>query len=164
MSYVRFAAMIIVSTVIMFALMYLNTFALNHVFFSQARAWMALLMGAVMAATMLLFMWNMYASRNINFAILAVSALVFAISLWLVRSQATVDDVSYMKAMIPHHSIAIMTSDRAHIHDPRVRKLADGIIAAQVKEIAEMKTLIEDLKEHPVSSNAPQMVPTVSPQ
>ncbi|TQN57158.1 DUF305 domain-containing protein [Agrobacterium tumefaciens] len=164
MSYVRFAAMIIVSTVIMFALMYLNTFALNHVFFSQTRAWMALLMGAVMAAIMLIFMWNMYASRNINFAILAVSALVFAISLWLVRSQATVDDVSYMKAMIPHHSIAIMTSDRAHIHDPRVRKLADGIIAAQVKEIAEMKTLIEDLKEHPVSSNAPQMVPTVSPQ
>lgn len=105
MSYVRFAAMIIVSTVIMFALMYLNTFALNHVFFSQARAWMALLMGAVMAAIMLIFMWNMYASRNINFAILAVSALVFAISLWLVRSQATVDDVSYMKAMIPHHSM-----------------------------------------------------------
>lgn len=164
MSYVRFAAMIIVSTVIMFALMYLNTFALNHVFFSQTRAWMALLMGAVMAAIMLIFMWNMYANRNINSAILAVSAGVFAISLWLVRSQATVDDVSYMKAMIPHHSIAIMTSDRAHIHDPRVRKLADGIIAAQVKEIAEMKTLIEDLKEHPVSSNAPQIVPTVSPQ
>ena len=51
-------------------------------------------------------------------------------------------DVSYMKAMIPHHSIAIMTSERAHIRDPRVRKLADGIIAAQVREIAEMQGLI----------------------
>lgn len=164
MSYVRFAAMIIVSIVIMFGLMYLNTFASDHIFFSQTRAWMALLMGAVMAAIMLLFMWSMYANRNINFAILAVSAGVFAVSLWLVRSQETVDDVSYMKAMIPHHSIAIMTSDRAHIRDARVRKLADGIIAAQVKEIDEMKALIKDLEEHPISSNAPEIAPTVSPE
>ncbi|TIX93572.1 DUF305 domain-containing protein [Rhizobium sp. P44RR-XXIV] len=164
MSYLRFTAMVIVSTVIMFGLMYLNTFASDHVFFSQTRAWMALLMGAVMAAIMLMFMWNMYANRNINFAILAMSAGVFAISLWLVRSQATVDDLSYMKAMIPHHSIAIMTSDRAHIRDPRVRKLADGIIAAQVKEIGEMEALIKDLEEHPVSSNVPEMAPTVSPE
>ena len=164
MSYVRFAASIIVSIGIMFGLMYLNTFASDHIFFSQTRAWMALLMGAVMAAIMLLFMWSMYANRNINFAILAVSAGVFAVSLWLVRSQETVDDVSYMKAMIPHHSIAIMTSDRAHIRDARVRKLADGIIAAQVKEIDEMKALIKDLEEHPISSNAPEIAPTVSPE
>lgn len=31
MSYGRFAAMIAVSTVIMFGLMYLNTFALDHI-------------------------------------------------------------------------------------------------------------------------------------
>lgn len=73
--------------------------------------------------------------------------LVFALALWLVRSQATVEDVSWMKAMIPHHSIAILTSERAHISDPRVRKLADGIIEAQRKEIAEMKALINDLKK-----------------
>jgi len=53
--------------------------------------------------------------------------------------------VSWMRAMIPHHSIAILTSERAHISDPRVRKLADDIIAAQRREIAEMKALIREL-------------------
>ena len=86
---------------------------------------------------MLGFMTHMLKNKGTNVAILVGSAAVFAVALWLVRSQATVDDVSYMKAMIPHHSIAIMTSKRAQIKDPRVRKLADGIIEAQVREIGE---------------------------
>ena len=144
-SYARFGAMITTSTVVMFALMYLNTYALDHVFFSETRAYMAVLMGATMTVVMLAFMWGMYKTTRANVAILAASALLFAASLWLVRSQETVEDVSWMRAMIPHHSIAILTSERAHISDPRVRKLADGIIAAQRKEIAEMKALIKDL-------------------
>jgi hypothetical protein len=150
MSYRRFLAMITTSTVVMFGLMYLNTFSIDHVLFSQTRLWMALLMGAVMAAVMLGFMWSMYADARTNVLILAASALVFAASLWLVRSQATVDDVAYMKAMIPHHSIAIMTSERAHIRDPRARRLAKGIIVAQRREIAEMKYLIDDIERHGV--------------
>lgn len=146
MTYGRFAAMIATSTVIMFGLMYLNTYALDHIFFSETRAYMALLMGAVMAVIMLAFMLSMYRNPTANIAIFAGAILVFAASLFLVRSQETVDDVSYMRAMIPHHSIAIMTSRRAHISDPRVRELADGIIEAQVKEIAEMKALIADLE------------------
>jgi hypothetical protein len=159
MSYARFAAMIAVSTVVMFDLMYLNTYAADHVFFSQTRAWMALLMGAVMAIIMLGFMWEMYNNKRVNISIVIASVLVFAISLWLVRSQETVSDVSYMQAMIPHHSIAIMTSMRAHIRDPRVRKLADGIIEAQVREIGEMKQLIAALKQNPPPSNAPDLPP-----
>lgn len=146
MSYWRFAAMIATSTVVMFGLMYLNTYALDHVFWSETRTWMALLMGAVMAVIMLSFMLSMYSDRRINIAIYAASALVFGLALWLIRSQATVGDAQYMKAMIPHHSIAIMTSERANITDPRVRKLADEIIEAQRREIAEMKTLINDLE------------------
>lgn len=115
MSYGRYALMIAASTVIMFGLMYLNTFEAGHVFFSQTRMWMALLMGATMAIVMLGFMWMMYPSGPANVAILIVAAIVFAGSLWLVRSQATVDDVSYMEAMIPHHSIAVLTSSRASI-------------------------------------------------
>jgi uncharacterized protein (DUF305 family) len=138
----------------MFGLMYLNTFATDHVWYSQTRTWMALLMGAVMAAVMLGFMWGMYKNRAANIAILAASIAAFAVSLWLVRSQQTVSEVSYMKAMIPHHSIAILTSERAHIRDPRVRKLADGIIEAQVKEIGEMKNLIADLEAHPTPADA----------
>ncbi len=103
------------------------------------------MMGATMAIIMLAFMLGMYKNAKVNLAIFAGSAALFAVALWLVRSQATVDDVSWMKAMIPHHSIAILTSERAHISDPRVRKLADGIIEAQRKEIGEMKALIEEL-------------------
>jgi uncharacterized protein (DUF305 family) len=164
MSYTRFFAMIAASTLVMFGLMYLNTFAFDHVFFSQTRWWMAFVMGAVMTMVMLGFMWSMYKSNRLNLAIIVTSIAVFAISLWLVRSQETVSDVSYMKAMIPHHSIAIMTSARAHIRDPRVRKLADGIIEAQVREIKEMKNLIADLESHPLAANAKDLSPSVGTQ
>jgi len=159
MSYARFGAMVATSTIVMFVLMYLNTYALDHVWFSQTRAWMALLMGAVMAVIMLGFMRRMYPDRRRNIAILVASIVVFAASLWLVRSQSTVDDVSYMKAMIPHHSIAIMTSTRARIRDPRVRRLADGILEAQRREIAEMSQLIASLETTPVPEGAPLLAP-----
>lgn len=157
MSYARFAAMIATSTVVMFGLMYLNTYALDHVAFSETRAFMALVMGAVMAALMLGFMWGMYPNRRINLAILLASIAVFAGALALVRTQATVGDVAYMRAMIPHHSIAILTSERAHIRDPRVRLLADRIIDAQVREIGEMKALVADLSRNPPPADAPDL-------
>lgn len=149
MTYGRFFAMIATSTVVMFILMYLNTYALDHVTYSQTRTWMAIYMGAVMAIIMIGYMWAMYENTSANVAIVVGSAVVFATSLWLVRSQETVGDISYMKAMIPHHSIAIMTSERAQIQDPRVRQLADEIIEAQVREIDEMKQLIRDLEAEP---------------
>ena len=145
-NYAKFGAMIATSTPVMFGLMYLNTYQLDHVFFSETRAYMALVMGASMAIVMLAFMPKMYPRRGVNLAIYASGLLIFAVSLWLVRSQATVDQVSWMKAMIPHHSIAILTSERADIRDPRVRKLADSIIEAQRREIDEMKGLIEELE------------------
>jgi len=146
MKYAKFGAMIATSTLAMLILMYLNTYQMDHIFFSETRAYMALVMGASMAIIMLAFMLHMYPSRSANIAIVVGSILVFAVSLWLVRSQQTVGDVSWMKAMIPHHSIAILTSERARISDPRVRALADSIIDAQRKEIAEMKILIQDLE------------------
>lgn len=143
--YERFGATVAVSTVIMFGVMYLNSFQLDHVLFSETRTYMAILMGAAMAVVMVVGMKAMYPDRRINMAIIGGSAVVFVLALWLVRSQVTVGDVSYMRAMIPHHSIAILTSTRANIRDQRVRKLADGIIETQRREIAEMKVLIKDL-------------------
>jgi len=145
--YARFGAMIATSTVVMFGLMYLNTYQLDDIFFSETRAYMALVMGATMVVIMLGFMLGMYSNRRVNIGIFVGSAVVFSLALWLVRSQATIEDVSYMKAMIPHHSIAILTSERAAIADPRVRKLADQIIEAQRREILEMKALIKDLRD-----------------
>lgn len=145
-SYQRFAAMIATSTVVMFGLMYSTVLQLDHVWWSQTRFWMALFMGAVMAVIMLGFMLGMYTHRKRNTAIFAGSAVLFVLALYLARSQQTVRDVAWMKAMIPHHSIAILTSERARISDPRVRKLATSIIEAQRREIAEMETLIAELE------------------
>jgi uncharacterized protein (DUF305 family) len=145
-SYGRFGAMIATSTVVMFGLMYLNTYQRDHVFFSETRAYMALVMGASMAVIMLGYMMGMYQNRRANLAIVLGSVAVFVAALWLVRSQATVTDVAWMKAMIPHHSIAILTSERATISDPRVRKLADQIIESQRREIEEMEALISELE------------------
>ena len=109
--YARFGAMVATATVIMLGLMYLNTYQWDHIFFSETRAYMALIMGSVMAIVMLLFMHKMYTNKRANAGIIVGSIVVFVLSLWLVRSQTTVEDVSYMRAMIPHHSIAILTSD-----------------------------------------------------
>ncbi len=144
-SYGRFIAMVGTSTAIMFGLMYLNTYSLEHIYWSETRFYMTFVMGAVMAVVMLLFMWSMYKSMTANVAILAGSAVLFAGALWLVRSQETVQDESWMSAMIPHHSIAIMTSKRAEITDPRVKMLAEEIVVAQDREIAEMRYLLADI-------------------
>jgi hypothetical protein len=142
MSYVRFGLMILTSTVVMFVLMYLNTYAWEHVFFSETRTYMAIMMGAVMAIIMLAYMLGMYDNTTLNIAIFVGAIILFGASLWLVRSQVTVSGTSYMRAMIPHHSIAIMTSERAGITDARVAKLAAEIAEAQRREIAEMRYLI----------------------
>ena len=134
--YWKFLLMIGVSTVVMFGMMYLNVYALDHIFFSRTRVFMALMMGAVMAVIMLLFMWKMYENKKINVMILAASLLVFAGSLFMVRSQTTVNDTAWMKAMIPHHSIAILTSKRADLKDPEVKKLAEEIIQAQEEPLS----------------------------
>lgn len=146
--YTRFFAMIAMSTAAMLGLMYLNTYTLAHVTWSETRFYMAFVMGAAMAIIMLTFMLGMYKDQKRNLAIYAASIFVFLGALWLVRSQATVNDRSWMSAMIPHHSIAILTSERANIEDIRVRQLADEIIEAQRREIAEMKWLLEDIEEN----------------
>lgn len=145
-SYKRFAAMIATSTVVMFGLMYSTVHSWSDVWWSQTRFWMALYMGASMAIIMLAYMLGMYTNRRRNVAIFAGSAVVLVAGLFLARSQATVRDVAWMKAMIPHHSIAILVSERARISDPRVRRLADQIIESQRREIAEMEALIAELE------------------
>ena len=145
--------MIFTSTAFMLVMMYFNSYSIEHVFFSETRLYMAIYMGAMMAVIMLLFMLNMYESKTKNVAILAGSVAVFCFALFLVRSQATIEDRAWMKAMIPHHSIAILTSGRANIADARVQQLAKEIISAQEREIKEMEWLIADIKENGIASS-----------
>ncbi|MDQ8180520.1 DUF305 domain-containing protein [Pelagicoccus sp. SDUM812005] len=147
--------MIATSIVVMFFLMYLHSYQLlDHAWFSETRLFMALIMGAGMIVVMLSFMLGMYRNKKANIAIYLGGVALFLISLWLVRSQATVDDSDYMEGMIPHHSIAILTSERAGIEDPRVRELADEIIKAQRREIKEMEWLIADIAENGIAASA----------
>ena len=145
MSWVRFAVMMAVSILIMFFLMYQLIYSPDHATFSVNRLLASLVMGSVMTIVMLVFMWSMYGGQGTKITVLAVATLSAVTLLVVNRSQALIGDVSFMKAMIPHHSIAINNAEKASIHDPRVRKLANEIIASQVREIAEMKLLIADI-------------------
>lgn len=144
--YPKFLLMMAASFVIMYAVMYLNTYQLDHVYFSMTRFYMTCLMISAMALLMLGFMLKMYNDRKKNIAIVIGSLLLFFVSLFLVRAQKPIGDILWMRAMIPHHSIAILTSERADIKDPEVKKLANDIIKAQKKEIEEMKSMIKRLE------------------
>ncbi len=148
MGWGRFAAMIATSVVLMFFLMYQLIYSLDHAFFSVNRLLASLLMGAVMTLVMLGFMWPMYRGMGTKVAVLAGAALAGVVLLAVNRSQALIGDAAFMRAMIPHHSIAINNARKASIHDPRVRALADEIIESQVREIAEMRLLLDDLARH----------------
>ncbi|MFO8140979.1 MAG: DUF305 domain-containing protein [Marinobacter sp.] len=148
MGWGRFAAMIATSTFIMFFLMYQLVYSFDHALLSLNRLIASLVMGCVMTVVMLSFMWSMYKGVATKIAVLVLAALLGVILLFANRSQLVIGDVDFMKSMIPHHSIAINNSRNASISDPRVRKLADEIIAAQVREIAEMKLLLNDIAQN----------------
>ena len=146
MSWMRFAGMIATSTVIMFFLMYQLVYSMDHALFSMNRFIASLVMACVMAVVMLGFMWSMYQGKGTKVAVVLVAAVLGIALLAVNRGQMLIDDSAFMQSMIPHHSIAINNARKATISDPRVRKLADGIIEAQVLEIAEMKLLLEDIE------------------
>ena len=149
-NYVRLSLMVGTSVILMFGITYLESFRIiDHAYFSETRVFVALLMGTTMVVVMMVYMIGMYPRKTANIYIFLGAVLVFAGLLYLLRSQITVDDVDYMEAMIPHHSTAILTSERAEITDPRVRKLADETIKAQRLEIAEMKALTAALQGGP---------------
>lgn len=164
-NYLKFFAMIGTSMLLMFLLMYLNSYQiLDHAWFSETRLFMTLIMGSVMTAVMLLFMWGMYENKRLNVAILIGAGLMLVLAVGLVRSQTTVTGVDYMEGMIPHHSIAILTSERAGIEDPRVRQLADAIIEAQRREIKEMAWLIEDIKANGLAQSEEEAAARAVPE
>ena len=145
-SYVKFAAMMTVSFVIMHAVMFLNADIFEHVMLSTTRTYMTILMVAPMAISMILFMWKMYENKKINYIILTSAVIIFIGTLAMLRNQTLIADVQWMKAMIPHHSSAIMVSQKAHLTDPEAQKLAEDIIKAQKEEIAQMQEMIKRLE------------------
>lgn len=148
-TYTKFVLMLVVSFVCMYSTMYLNTYKIDHIYFSLTRFYMSCLGISAMAIIMFVAMRSMYKDKKKNIAIVLTSILLFMTALTLVRKQKPViGDVLWMKAMIPHHSIAILTSERADIQDPEVKKLFKEIIEAQKIEIEEMKAMIKRLENN----------------
>lgn len=154
--YLRFAAMIVTAGVVMFVLMYFHTYELSHVRWSETRFFMTLLMVGSMMIVMMGFMLGMYKNARWNIAIMAGGLALMVVATFFVRTQITVQDSSYMKAMIPHHSIAILTSENSDLQDVRVCELAVEIIDAQRREISEMEWLIDDISKNGPASTAEQ--------
>ncbi len=147
MSYRKFSGMMLFSFVIMYAVMFLNVDEANHIYISTTRTYMALLMVSSMAVVMMLMMSKMYPNKKLNTGILLGSVILFGLVLAGLRTQTPIGDVQYMKAMIPHHSSAILVSKNANLKDPEVIKLSEGIIASQEKEIAEMKAILARMEK-----------------
>ena len=152
--YLRFGAMIATSVVVMYLTTYLNVFDVSHVHFSEERVYMALTMGGAMGVVMMAWMWGMYANRRWNVGVIIASVMLVVVATFLSQSQILVEDGNYMRGMIPHHSIAILTSERSNIQDVRVRQLADEIIEAQRREIAEMEWLLADIARNGEATSA----------
>lgn len=140
--YPRFLLMLSISFMIMYSVTYLNVDQTEHIYLNLSRLYMTILMVAPMAVVMLLMMGKMYRNKKANSTILAGSLVVFAAALFLLRSQTPIEDVQYMKAMIPHHSSAILTSQEANLSDPELKQLAEEIIKTQKEEIAQMKKIL----------------------
>ncbi len=146
MSYKKFFFMMLISFVIMYIVMFLNLDSVSHYHTSITRIYMSLLMVAPMSLVMMAMMGKMYPNKKINRLIIASGIGVFAIVLVALRTQTPISDVQYMKAMIPHHSSAIMVSKNADLKDPQVLELAKQIIESQKREISEMKQHIARLE------------------
>ncbi len=146
-NYLKLAIMMATSFVIMYAIMFANVDQLDHIMLSTTRTYMTILMIAPMTIMMLLFMRKMYAKKTLNYFLLTLTLVVGSSAYYMLREQILVDDVAYMKAMIPHHSSAIMVSEKAHFSDPETQQLAKDIIEAQKREIAQMKEIIQRLEQ-----------------
>ena len=147
-SYRKLVVMLGVSFIIMYSVMFFNVDDASHIYLSATRTYMTLLMVTPMALMMVLLMRKMYANKRLNAFIVAISAFVFFLSIYCLRRQVLVDDVQYMRGMIPHHSSAIMTSRHAEIKDPELKKLSEQIIRSQQEEIAQMKAILERMKNN----------------
>ena len=145
-SYGKFAAMMATSFVIMYAIMFLNVDVFRHIYLSNTRTYMTLLMIAPMAITMLLFMWGMYENKRLNYLIMGGALVVGILTFVALRQQVLIGDEAWIRAMIPHHSSAIMVSQKAHLTDPEAIALAEEIIEAQKREIAQMEKMLYRLE------------------
>jgi hypothetical protein len=140
--YRRLAVSLALSYVIMYASMYARVVTFDHAYLSLNQAYMAGLMVAPMLLVMLATMSHMFAKHGLNIALALLGLALIALFLFMIRTQAAVGDVQFLRSMIPHHSGAILVCRNASLRDARAVELCKGIIESQEREIREMKALL----------------------
>ena len=131
--YARFAAMMLLSFLAMFALMYAMVDRFADVYPNLNQAYMAGLMGM------------MYPDKAMNRWIVAGALLLLAACWFAIRAQTAIGDRQFLKSMIPHHSGAILMCREAPIEDDEIRRLCASIIRSQQAEIDQMRAILARL-------------------
>ena len=145
--YMKFALMILLSFIAMYILMYAMVDNFSNVFPNVNQFYMAGLMTMPMVILELIIMGGMYMKKKLNIAIMIIGCIL-GIGFYLgIREQAGVGDRQFLRSMIPHHAAAILMVEKASLTDPEIKKLAQGIISAQEKEIAQMKAKLKEMKK-----------------
>lgn len=143
--YGRFAMMIFVSFLAMYALMYAMVNAFDNVYPNNNQIYMAGLMAAAMGVIELALMGGMYPNKKLNLAVITVSVLALAGFWFAIRQQTAIADRQFLKSMIPHHAGAILMCNEASIKDAEIKQLCGAIISSQRSEIDQMKAILERL-------------------
>ena len=134
-AYLRLGAMLVLSFLAMYALMYAMVDRWQNVHHNLNQAWMAGLMVAPMLVIELLLMWRMYPHRRLNALLLAAGVAFGLACWWMIRAQAAIDDRQFLRSMIPHHAGALLMCERNQLRDPELQELCRDIIASQRREI-----------------------------
>jgi uncharacterized protein (DUF305 family) len=142
MMYKKLGLAILINTVLMFLITYVNIRSLDHFYFNINRVYMAVLMAAPMVIVMMLVMRSMYERKRLNVILIAASAAVVILTVALIRTQTPVGNESFLRSMIPHHSSAILMCQESTITDPQIGELCRQIVQSQEEEIAEMKAIL----------------------
>ena len=148
--YWMFGLNMLVSTVIMYLVMFEMIRGSGEFVQNINFAYMAVTMAMPMGALMLLMMGSMYADKRLNLILYAALALTFILAFVAVRTQALVGDRQFVRSMIPHHSGAILMCNEASLKDAEIRNLCfapDGIVQSQEREIAQMKAILKRLQQ-----------------
>lgn len=128
--------------------MYLLTMAFvdewDHYHLNLSNLYMAILMVAPMGLIMLFVMRSMFPDSRLNLVLIVGFVALFFLAFWLGRTQAFVGNDQFLRAMIPHHSRAILVCENASITDPEIQQLCQQIVETQKEEIGIMNQMLDE--------------------
>jgi uncharacterized protein (DUF305 family) len=143
--YKHLAIELLIDGGIMFLVMYAMVATGKHIYLNNNNLYMTLMMVAPMGLVMLIAMRHMYPNKKLNLVLYVVFIALFLASPYAMRTQALVGNGQFLRAMIPHHSGALLMCKESSITDPEIIALCKQIEASQSAEIAQMEKILKRL-------------------